>query len=45
MTDLNDYELLDYLSFAIQEALAGNVGELDNALYIVETMRDRESSE
>ena len=44
MTDLNDYELLDWLSFAIQEALNGNTGELDNALHIVETMRDREST-
>ena len=44
MTDLNDYELLDWLSFAIQEALNGNTGELDNALYIVETMRDRETT-
>ena len=44
MTNLNDYELLDWLSFAIQEALNGNTGELDNALYIVETMRDRETT-
>jgi hypothetical protein len=38
--DLNEYQKLDWISFAIQEALNGNSNELEQALEIVEQLRD-----
>jgi hypothetical protein len=35
---MNDYEKLEWLIFAIQEAIIGNNGELENALEVVETL-------
>ena len=40
ITDMTDTEMLDFVSFAIQEAMNGNLGELDSALWIVETLRE-----
>jgi hypothetical protein len=37
---MNDYEKLEWLVFAIQEAINGNNGELENALEIVEILRE-----
>jgi len=39
-TGLTNYELLDFVSFAIQEAMNGNTEELDSALWIVESLRE-----
>ena len=36
---MNDYEKLDWVSFAIQEAMNGNLGELHQALHFVEILR------
>ena len=36
---MNDYEKLDWISFAIQEAMNGNDGELMQALELVEELR------
>ena len=41
MEDLNEYQKLDWISFAIQEAINGNVNELEQALELVEELRDR----
>jgi len=41
MENLNDYQKLDWISFAIQEALNGNIGELEQALELVEDLRDK----
>ena len=41
MENLNDYQKLDWVSFAIQEALNGNNGELMQALELVEMLRDK----
>lgn len=38
--DLNEYQKLDWISFAIQEALNGNSNELEQALELVEQLRD-----
>ena len=40
ITDLTEHEMLDFVSFAIQEAMNGNLEELDSALWIIETLRD-----
>jgi len=40
MKDLNKYQKLDWISFAIQEALNGNMGELEQALALVEDLRE-----
>jgi len=40
MKELNEYQKLDWISFAIQEALNGNIGELEQALALVEDLRD-----
>ena len=40
MKNLNTYQKLDWISFAIQEALNGNDGELMQALELVEILRD-----
>ena len=37
----NDEEKLDWISFAIQEAINGNIDELMQALESVEELRDR----
>ena len=37
---MNDYEKLDWVSFAIQEAMNGNYDELIQALQFVEELRD-----
>ena len=41
MENLTDYQKLDWISFAIQEALNGNMGELEQALELVEYLRDK----
>ncbi len=41
MENLNDYQKLDWISFAIQEALNGNNGELMQALELVEDLRNQ----
>ena len=41
MKDLNDYQKLDWISFAIQEAMNGNPNELDKALELVEDLREK----
>ena len=37
---MSDYEKLDWISFAIQEAMNGNLDELEQALALVEELRD-----
>jgi len=37
---MNNYEKLEWLHFAIQESINGNHGELENALEIVEELRE-----
>ena len=37
---MNTYEKLEWLHFAIQESINGNHGELENALEIVEELRE-----
>tara|TARA_R110000744_G_scaffold331897_1_gene437326 strand:+ start:68 stop:220 length:153 start_codon:yes stop_codon:yes gene_type:complete len=37
---MNKYEKLEWLVFAIQEAINGNNGELENALEIIEDLRE-----
>ena len=38
---MNDYEKLEWIHFAIQEAQNGNLGELDQALELVEDIREK----
>jgi len=45
MQDLTDYQKLDWISFAIQEAMNGNLFELDTALFLVEDLRDNQTKE
>ena len=40
MENLNDYQKLNWISFAIREAINGNNGELMQALELVEDLRD-----
>ena len=40
MRDLTNYQKLDWISFAIQEAMNGNLDELEQALELVEELRD-----
>ena len=40
MENLNDYQKLEWIHFAIQEALNGNLGELEQALKLVEDLRE-----
>lgn len=42
---MNDYEKLDWISFAIQEAMNGNPNELDKALELVEELREENEDE
>ena len=37
---MNDYEKIDWVSFAIQEAMNDNLGELNRALELVEMLRE-----
>ena len=37
---MNNKEKLEWLHFAISEAINGNIGELSNALEIVEQLRE-----
>jgi hypothetical protein len=37
---MSDYEKLEWLHFAISEAINDNIGELSNALEIVEQLRE-----
>ena len=37
---MNNKEKLEWLHFAISEAINGNIGELSNALQIVEQLRE-----
>jgi hypothetical protein len=39
---MKKYELLDWVHFAIQEALNENMGELEKALEIIEMLREME---
>ena len=43
MQNLTNYQKLDWVSFAIQEALNGNLFELDIALLLIEDLRDKET--
>ena len=38
--NMSEYEKLEWLHFAISEAINGNIGELSNALEIVEQLRE-----
>jgi len=38
---MQEYEKLEWLVFAIQEAINGNNGELENALEVVESLREK----
>jgi hypothetical protein len=40
VVQMTDYKKLEWISFAIQEALNGNVIELDKALELVEELRE-----
>ena len=40
MENLNDYQKLNWISFAIREAINGNNGEFMQALELVEDLRD-----
>lgn len=40
MQHLNNYQKLDWISFAIQEAINGNNDELMQALELVEDLRE-----
>ena len=40
MKELNEYQKLDWISFAIQEAMNDNPNELEQALELVEELRD-----
>ena len=42
MKHLTDYQKLDWISFAIQEAMNGNYDELEQALEIVEKLREEQ---
>jgi len=37
---MNKYEKIEWLHFAISEAINGNIGELTNALQIIEQLRE-----
>jgi hypothetical protein len=37
---MSEYEKLEWLHFAISEAINGNIGELSNALEVVEQLRE-----
>ncbi len=41
MKNLNDYQKLEWIEFAIQEALKGNIGELEQALELLEELREK----
>ena len=37
---MNEYEKLEWLHFAVAEAINGNIEELSNALKIIEELRE-----
>lgn len=37
---MSEYDKIEWLHFAISEAINGNIGELPNALEIVEQLRE-----
>ena len=39
---MNDYQKLDWVSFAMQEAINGNPHELEQALEFIEELREKE---
>jgi hypothetical protein len=41
MENLNEYQKLDWIHFAIQEAMNGNLEELEQALELLEDMREK----
>ena len=41
MKHLTEYQKLDWISFAIQEAINGNETELEQALELVEDLREK----
>lgn len=45
MEYLNDYQKLDWIAFAIQESLNGNHGELEQALELVEDLREKQGGD
>ena len=45
MQELTKYQKLDWISFAIQEAMNGNLNELEQALAVVEDLREDEELE
>jgi hypothetical protein len=44
MENLNDYQKLDWISFAIQEAINGNPNELEQALELVVELREKSNT-
>lgn len=42
MENLSNYQKLNWVRFAIQEAINGNSGELEKALELIEDLRDKE---
>ena len=42
---MSEQEKLDWVSFAIQEAINGNMDELEQALEFVEELRDEQVSD
>ncbi len=42
---MNNYEKLEWIHCAIQEAINGNTGELTQALEFVEELREKEMEE
>jgi hypothetical protein len=42
---MSNYEKLEWIHFAIQEAIQGNLGELDRALELVELLREETLNE
>jgi hypothetical protein len=40
MNEMSKYEKIEWLHFAISEAINGNTGELTNALQIIEQLRE-----
>ncbi len=38
--EIDEYEKLEWLHFAVSEAINGNIGELSDALAIIEELRE-----
>jgi len=41
MEHMTEYQKLDWIHFAIQEAMNGNLGELEQALELLEVLREK----